>query len=84
MTSRTDSGAGNITINIATDFSSADWASLMFFGHTANVAASAAAARAMGSGSKAAGTVNAVCMRGDTGAAADPTTDWNFVGFGDQ
>lgn len=85
VTSWTDSGAGDGTLNVATDFSSANWVAV--FGPAANVAgvASGSTSRALGVDGQAAGTLDCICFRTDTGAVlADPSRVWNIAGFGDQ
>lgn len=74
ITSITDTGTGELTITIATDFASANWSSLVTiedgdpaYGHTE---------------SKAAGSV-LVTARDDGGLVADPSA-YNFAGFGAQ
>lgn len=73
MTSVTDVGTGQITFNVATDFSSANWAGLVSAGHTTNTL------RYTEVISQAAGTLGARF----NDAATDPTF-WFFAGFGDQ
>lgn len=74
ITSITDTGTGVLTITIATDFSSADWAS------SGGVAGNPLVWEFS---SKAAGSVAMSAYNAATFSAADPTS-WNFAGFGDQ
>lgn len=74
VTSITDSGVGDLTITIATDFSSANWSSVAAIERTTagNVVMS----------TKAAGTIELLAFNA-ADAAADPVS-WNFAGYGDQ
>ena len=82
LTSVTDGGTGDITFNIGTDFSSADWvhacgAMSQNGNGTYNNMHEATTT------SKAAGTLR---LQNKTGAngSSDPSTPWSVVGFGDQ
>ena len=78
LTSITDTGVGDHTVVIATDFSSANWAGLAT-GASSNAVVNIA--------SKAAGTANIIGRDLSTDpppAAALDLSVWNFVGFGDQ
>jgi hypothetical protein len=85
LTSRTDSGTGDLLLTIGTDFSSVNWVHAM--GANGIVgggnSASNAAARHVYTGTKAAGTIQLQSSDG-TGAAADPNSSWVCVGYGDQ
>ena len=78
LTSVTDTGVGDHTVVIATDFSTANWAAVVT-GASANVVANVAG--------KAAGTANIVgssLLTDPPPPAALDLSVWNFVGFGDQ
>jgi len=77
ITSITDTGVGILTITIATDFASANWAS---FG-TIELAGSTVSCVVSG-GTKAAGSIALLAIN-VAGSAADPAS-WNFAGFGVQ
>lgn len=85
VTSRTDNGVGDITITIATDFSTSTWAAFIW-GATTLPANNTNAVRIPGITSQAAGTIRSAVY--DLTAAApalkDPDTSYNFFGFGDQ
>jgi len=85
LTSRTDTGAGDITFTIATDFSSSDWIlACAPNGFQDAVGASNSSARTGAFViSKAAGSIRLGCYDG-AGNKADPTTNYNAAGFGDQ
>lgn len=81
VTSRTDNGAGDETITIATDFSSANWAAFVFAGLSTFLNATI---YANGISSKAAGSVRGISTRNtDNTNGADPAAAWGFCGFGD-
>lgn len=79
ITSITDTGVGDLTITIATDFSSANWCPV--------VSASATLLAAIRSPKFVSATLAAGSVElgnGDgAGSAVDPTA-WSFVGYGDQ
>lgn len=84
MTSVTDTGTGDITFTIATDFSSANW--VAYIGGTVTLAGGAPVADPYFGTQNvafAAGSVNGRTLTISTGAAVDPST-WFFSGFGDQ
>lgn len=86
ITSITDSGAGDLTITIATDFSSANWACLATVENLdATVDTDTDKLMVMvGASLQAAGTVRLLCGADSTsGAWVDPGA-WHMVGFGDQ
>lgn len=77
VTSITDSGTGSLTVTIATDFSSANWAV------SAQVLGGGPAFARIGS--IAAGSVNIACTQvtGSGSTSVDPD-NWFVAGFGDQ
>jgi hypothetical protein len=87
VTSITDSGAGRLTVTIATDFSSATWACLVdcTYSSTTITNASVFAVAHVRSASMAAGSVevNAHNWVTITSTLVDPTA-WHVAGFGDQ
>lgn len=85
LTSRTDTGTGDLLLTIATDFSSANWVHAMGMNGTSNEGnpVELTGSRFVGTGTKAAGTIQLTCGDGD-GTAKDPTSSWSCVGFGDQ
>lgn len=92
VTSVTDTGTGNLTVNIATDFSTADWACLVTIAATPDITGPGYTNRIAHVTAQAAGTVTVQCLSftiSDTGLAAqnasnsDPTT-YFVAGFGDQ
>lgn len=76
IASITDNGVGDLTITIATDFSSANWAGVA----TSKTGGTAAILRI---NPQAAGSVEIQCLNSSF-ALADPSVGYNFVGFGDQ
>lgn len=89
ITSITDTATGRLTVTIATDFSSANWCSLVSYENTtanADVSNTAVGEIGVGAATKAAGSVILESHEGGTGATTgnlvDPTA-WNFAGFGD-
>ncbi len=82
LTSRTDTGAGDLTLTIATDFSSAAWVLVYAFNGFISATGSAIV-RADPNPTKAAGTVRIV-TRDNSAAAQDPSGPYNVAGFGDQ
>lgn len=86
VTSLTDNGTGDVTVTIATDFSSVDWACQVAVEMTATTYAVANARTAhIRSGGQAAGTVRCDCIDGTatTQLVKDPTF-WHISGLGDQ
>ncbi len=81
-TSITDSGAGDLTVTIATDFSSANWSCLATVMGPDTTQGRAAF---LLDGTQAAGAVEFLCytLGSSSPSKTDPTT-WNFAGFGDQ
>lgn len=71
VTSITDTNTGQLTVTIATDFSSADWCCLA-------TAANGLTGMSISQHTKAAGSV-LVSFNG-----SDPATGWNVMGLGDQ
>jgi hypothetical protein len=87
MTSITDSGAGRLTVTIATDFSSANWccAGMVMYSSTTITNATVWASVHIRSGTLAAGSVevNAHNWVTITSTLVDPT-QWHVDGKGDQ
>ncbi len=81
VSSVTDNGTGDWTVNIGTDMSSAAYAGFAFGGFVTGVAAVAYNVNAI-----AAGTFQILASRTDTSARVDPTSvDYiSFVAYGDQ
>jgi hypothetical protein len=77
ITSITDVGTGRLTITIGTDFSSANWASLV------TLEASPVSDYFPLVTAKAAGTISISMVRANASVNADPDA-WNFLGLGDQ
>lgn len=77
MTSVTDSGTGDLTLTIATDFSSANWACLASFAWNSGTGVSIEVF------SQAAGTAEIKTRDSDSNSAVDPDA-WHFAGLGDQ
>jgi hypothetical protein len=75
LTSITDTGAGDWTLTIATDFSGADWCALPAFEGNNQLHVSTV--------SLAAGTVRVITQT-NAGTLADPDADISCAGFGDQ
>lgn len=80
ITSITDTGAGQLTITIATDFSSANWASSISVDPETN----ANGERLPGYSSKASGSILLEYRESSTGNSFRDPTAWDFIGFGDQ
>lgn len=76
ITSITDTAAGKLTVTIATDFSTANWASIATTGFTSNDSTTVDVT------TKAAGSILLESYN-EGGGIGDPT-EWNVVGFGDQ
>ena len=81
MTSVTDGGVGQITFTIATDFSGANWMSLVY-GQIA-AGGSSAGTYVTHISAIAAGTVSGVMVNMGDFQVSDPSS-WMFLGFGDQ
>lgn len=81
-TSITDTGQGDLTVTIATDFSSANWSCLATVMGPDTTQGRAAF---LLDGTQAAGAVEFLCytLGSSSPSKTDPTT-WNFVGYGDQ
>lgn len=82
----TDNGTGDITVNITTDFSSANWCGSVTIEMTATTYAVANARTAhIRFGGQAAGTLRCDCIDGTatTQLVKDPTV-WHIAGWGDQ
>ena len=77
ITDTTDNGTGDLTANIATDFSSADWAQMVWINLAANDD------HGYVSFTQVAGTFGARSDTSHGGAAVDPQDYW-FAGFGDH
>ena len=83
ITSITDQGVGDLTITIATDFSSANWSASVSVeypntGSTSNDDIAVATKN----GGQAAGTIRLATK--DVGGVARDPPSWSFVGYGDQ
>ncbi len=86
ITSITDRGTGELTVTIATDFSSADWCCVTGGGLADTSMDSSSDARMVFIGTIAAGSVELNCSD-DANASSFALTDpasWHMVGFGDQ
>jgi hypothetical protein len=86
VTSLTDNGTGDVTVTIATDFSSVDWCATVQVEMTATTYAVANARTPhVRSGGQAAGTLRCDCIDGTatTQLVKDPTF-WHIGGWGDQ
>lgn len=86
VTSRTDTGVGDETITIATDFSSANWAAFVTGGQ-GTVHTTAGTNKGTGVTSKAAGSIIGRCwdsLSNASGALVDPGVPWGFLGLGDR
>lgn len=85
ITSVTDTGTGDMTVNIATDFSGANWAAFgsMTYLLGSSTAITDGSSRFTVFGTKAAGTQQFKTYNGG-GAPADPAAPYNVGGFGDQ
>jgi hypothetical protein len=77
VTSITDDGVGDLTITIATDFSSANWAAVMQIGNTAGQD------RTVRVTATAAGSASFTAFDTSAGSSVDIDT-WHFVGMGAQ
>lgn len=77
VTSITDTGLGQLTVTIGTDFSSADWCCVALVASTSD-------AGVTGQSTKAAGSVLIYAFGGtaDPGSGGNP--GWNVMGLGDQ
>lgn len=75
ITSITDTGSGQLTITIATDFSSANWLALPMVADSNS--------RMPVIGNIAAGSVR-IDLYTDGGSLTDPSIGWGLAGFGDQ
>lgn len=78
ITSITDTAVGRLTITIATDFSSANWAASVAIGNTTTVGVDG-----FGVKTQAAGSVVLYALDAGGGGDQDPDS-WHFVGLGDQ
>lgn len=86
VSSLTDTGTGLVTVNIGTDFSSADWACITQVERAStSLAVANCRQSAIQFGGQAAGTLIAEChdLTAGTLLLADPTS-WHIVGLGDQ
>jgi hypothetical protein len=77
VTSITDDGVGDLTITIATDFGSANWAAVMQIGNTAGQD------RTVRVTATAAGSASFTAFDTSAGSSVDIDT-WHFVGMGAQ
>lgn len=87
ITSITDTGVGDLTITIATDFSSASWSSSVSLGGSSvGTQISTSAPAAIQYGAVAAGSIKIGVHEGATGTTGDPVdpTSISFQGYGDQ
>lgn len=85
ITSITDTATDQLTVTIATDFSSTSWCALMSI-EAATTSLSATTTSLIGfvrNATIAAGSVVLQACEIDVGAATDPAS-WSFAGFGDQ
>ena len=80
ITSITDTNVGDLTVTIATDFSSGNWAPSVVI---TSAGASGSTATIVKCLSKAAGSFEVVTFD-TTGALRDPSVGYSFAGFGDQ
>lgn len=81
ITSIADTGTGQMTVTIATDFSGADWAATLTLERTTG------APIGLVPGINTAPTAGTVVIESQSTAFGVPLTDptaWHFVGFGDQ
>lgn len=86
VTNLTDNGTGDVTVNIATDFSSVDYAAFVAVEMTATTYGVANTREPhIRSGGQAAGTLRCDCVdnTATTSLIKDPTA-WHIGGFGDQ
>lgn len=83
LTSRTDTGTGDLLLTIATDFSSANWVHAMGMNGIIVTSAGSSSSPYPYTGTKAAGTIQLLCRSGTAGSS-DPNSSWSCVGFGDQ
>lgn len=86
ITSIADTGVGLVTITIATDFSSANWAAVMGRGYLNDTAAAGWASYVSTTSAKAAGSIRLIGFDVVGSAIADPpaNTSYEIAGFGDQ
>jgi hypothetical protein len=76
VTSITDSAVGVLIVNIATDFSSANWVPQVSFQSTSTP-------RTIHTTNQSAGAVTATVYNSSTAASADPDS-YGFTGYGDH
>lgn len=79
----TDTGTGNLTISIATDFSSANWACFMGNNGQINTSVTNSASRNVFLNTMAAGSIQ-INTKGGDNSDQDPTKPYNVGGAGDQ
>ncbi len=84
ITSITDTATGRLTVTIATDFSSADWAAVVSGTYTQSTALLRSVT--VESTSQAAGSIilNNVEITESSAVSAEDPSAWHFAGFGDQ
>lgn len=73
-----DTSTGQQTVTIANDFSSANYCVLVTIGDTSTTIATSATVMTKAAGSYVMNSVD------EAASGADPTSDWNSVGLGDQ
>ena len=86
IASLTDTGAGDVAVTIATDFSSAHWACVLTIERPNSTTTVTNAKKAnIKAGTQTAGVVSLQCWdsTATNNVIEDPTT-WHMVGFGDQ
>lgn len=85
VTSLTDNGAGDLTVTINVDFSSANWCCIASVEQSDNTidAANDGMYAMIYNGGQAAGTVR-LLNKLETGTAAADPVSWFVAGFGDQ
>lgn len=84
VTSKTDTGTGDLLVTIATDFSAATWCCLIGNNGIIVSGANNASSLYVYQGTKAAGTIQLLCKNGSAGTATDPSSQYSVAGLGDQ
>lgn len=77
VTSITDNGAGDLTVTIANDFSSANYSA------TVSIDDTSGGVRSISCIQSSAGAVRLTCLNG-SGVPTDPNASYSVVGYGDQ
>jgi hypothetical protein len=77
----TDTGTGNLTVTIGTDFSSANW--VCFTNGYVQLDSNSSITVGTYQGTKAAGSIQLLCKLGNA-SASDPNVAWSVGGAGDQ